>query len=117
MYSNAITAIQSYATIDYEGGLVGKLLKEERTETGNYGEIEALERLTMCLIKLKRADEAAQQMETYFKIYAGDLNRAAAPRIKKRIEKALKKPLKKLRKYNKNRKKEKKLNHKLTKLE
>lgn len=91
MYSKAIAAIQSYATIDYEGGLVGQLLKEESAETGCFGEIEAIERLTMCLIKLKRVREAVQQMESYFKLYLGDLNSAATPRIKNRIEKALKK--------------------------
>lgn len=91
MYSKAIAAIQSYATIEYEGGLVGKLLKEESAEAGCFGEIEAIERLTMCLIKLKRVKEAAQIMESYFKLYAGDFNSAAAARIKKRIEKALNK--------------------------
>lgn len=45
----------------------------------------------MCLIKLNRVDEAALQTEVYFKRYAGDVRRAAVPRIKKRIEKALNK--------------------------
>ncbi len=91
MYSKAISAIESYVAIDYEGDLVGKLLKEESAEIGYFGEIEALERLTVCLIKLNRVEEAVQQMESYFKRYAGDLNRAAAPKIQKRIENALKK--------------------------
>lgn len=91
MYYNAIQAIQLYINIDYEKGLVGKLLREESNESGPFGEIEALDRLTICLIKLKRVEEAAQQMEAYFKTYKGDLNRSAAKKIQTRIEKALRK--------------------------
>jgi hypothetical protein len=89
MYCNAIKAIQSYINIDYEKGLVGKLLREERNEIGLFGEIEALDRLTVCLIKLKRVKDAAQQMASYFKLYKGDLNGVVARRIQKRIGKAL----------------------------
>jgi len=89
MYIDAIAAIPSYALIRYERGLVGTLMDEEEEETGRFGEIEALDRLSMCLIKLRRAREAAERADKYFGAYRGDLNRAAAERITKRLRKAL----------------------------
>ena len=89
MYIDAIAAIPSYQLIKYEGGLVGQLMDEETEEIGRFGEIEALDRLTMCLIKLGRAREAAERTDEYFRLYRGDLGRAATKRIHKRIAKAL----------------------------
>ncbi|MDA2912446.1 hypothetical protein MYX77_00540 [Acidobacteriia bacterium AH_259_A11_L15] len=89
MYVQAIEAIPGYAFINYEKGLVGQLLGEEADELGRNGEIEALDRLTMCLIKLERSAEAAQHANNYFALYRLDLQRAASRRIAKRIEKAL----------------------------
>lgn len=89
MYVQAIEAIRGYACISYEKGLVGQLLDEEADEVGRSGEIEALERLTMCLIKLQRPTEADQHANSYFALYRRDLQLAASQRIAKRIEKAL----------------------------
>lgn len=89
MYVQAIEAIPGYAFINYEKGLVGQLLSEEADEVGRSGEIEALDRLTMCLIKLERSDEVTQHANNYFALYPLDLQRAASQRIAKRIEKAL----------------------------
>jgi hypothetical protein len=89
MYVQAIEAIPGYAFINYEKGLVGQLLSEEADEVGRSGEIEALDRLTMCLIKLERSAEATQHANNYFTLYSLDLQRAASQRIAKRIEKAL----------------------------
>jgi hypothetical protein len=89
MYIDAIAAIPSYALIKYEGGLVGTLMDEEQEETGRFGEIEALDRLSMCLIKLGRVREAVERADKYFSVYRGDLNRAAAQRIAKRLRKAV----------------------------
>ena len=89
MYIEAIEAIAQYASIKYEKGLVGDLLDEEAEEIGQAGEIEALDRLTMCLVKLERATDAAEHVNRYFTIYRRDLQLSAAQRIKKRIEKAL----------------------------
>lgn len=88
-YVQAIGAIPQYASISYEKGLVGKLVDEEAEEIGRSGEIEALDRLTMCLIKLERAAEAAQHVTGYFALYRRDLQLGASQRIAKRIEKAL----------------------------
>jgi hypothetical protein len=89
MYVQAIEAISGYAFINYEKGLVGQLLGEEADELGRSGEVEALDRLTMCLVKLERSAEAAQHADNYFALYRRDLQLAASQRIAKRIEKAL----------------------------
>ena len=89
MYVQAIEAVAHYASINYEKGLVGKLLEEEAQESGRFGEIEALDRLTMCLVKLEKPEEAASYADRYFATYRRDLQHGAAQRITKRIEKAL----------------------------
>lgn len=89
MYVQAIEATAQYASISYEKGLVGKLLDEEAEEIGRSGEIEALDRLTMCLIKLGRSAEATNHVNGYFDVYRRDLQLSASQRITKRIEKAL----------------------------
>jgi|GEM_PF-283051 len=91
-YVRAIEAVKEYAFISkesLENGIVGKLLEEEVEENGRRGEIEALDRLTMCLIKLGRSAEAAQYVKNYFALYRGDWELGAATQITKRIEKAL----------------------------
>jgi hypothetical protein len=89
LYVQSVESIRRYAFIDHEKGLIGQLLREEAEEFGRYGEIEALDRLTMCLIKLGRPAEAAQHAKAYFALYRRDLQLAAYQRITKRIEKAL----------------------------
>ncbi|RQT06584.1 hypothetical protein DF044_30050 [Burkholderia contaminans] len=89
IYIRAIEAIATYASIRYEGGLVGQLLDEDNAERGSAGEIEALDRLTLCLVKLGRDQDANDQAEQYFRLYRRDLTLATAERIRKRIDKAL----------------------------
>lgn len=89
MYIQAIQAIQEYAFITYEKGLIGQLLEEEAKELGVHGEVNALDRLTLCLVKLGRAKEAAQHSDNYFALYRRDLEYAAAKIIEKRVSKAL----------------------------
>ena len=89
MYIQAIKAIQTYAFITYEKGLVGQLLEEEAAELGVCGEVNALDRLTICLIKLGRPTEAAEHTDKYFVLYRRDLQYGAAKRIEKRVSKAL----------------------------
>ena len=89
MYVKAIDAIGEYASIHLETGLVGKLMEEEATEFGINGELEALDRLSLCLIKLNRPQEAANRADAYFALYRRDLHMSAALRITKRIQKAL----------------------------
>jgi hypothetical protein len=89
MYVRAIDALAQYASINWESGIIGRLLDEHAQEYGLCGEIEALDRLTMCLAKLGRANEAANHVQRYFAMYRGDLERPATERIRKRVEKAL----------------------------
>ncbi len=89
MYIQAIKAIQTYALITYEKGLIGQLLEEETEELGVCGELHALDRLTLCLVKLGRPEEAAQHTDNYFALYRRDLQFGAAKRIEKRVAKAL----------------------------
>jgi hypothetical protein len=89
MYVHAIEAIREYAFIGYEKGLIGQLVDEEDEELGRSGEIQALDRLTMCLIKLEKPDEAARHAHDYFALYRRDQQSAAFQRITKRIQKAL----------------------------
>ena len=89
MYKEAISKIQQYAFIDYERGLVGNLLAEESQELGWNGEVEALERLTLCLFDLGEIREAARMTDEYFTTYRRDLLSGAAKRIKRRLAKAV----------------------------
>jgi hypothetical protein len=88
-YKIAIGKAAEYAFMDVEGGLVGQLLKDECDELGRCGEPLALERLTMCLIKLGRVTEAVEVSAAYFSLYKRDLETQFATRVKARIEKAL----------------------------
>jgi tetratricopeptide (TPR) repeat protein len=89
IYIQAIEAIQAYAFITYEKGLVGQLLEEEAAELGVCGEVNALDRLTICLIKLGRPTEAAEHTDKYFALYRRDLQFGIAGRIVKRVDKAI----------------------------
>ena len=91
VYAQAVEAIRTYAAISFEKGLVGQLLEEESAELGINGELRAMDRLSLCLIKLGRPDEAACLADRYFALYRRDMQLAAAARITKRIEKARRK--------------------------
>lgn len=88
MYIQAIETIRSYCSINYEGGLVGQLLQEEAEELGYRGEIEAIDRLSLCLIRLGSPVEAVERVKTYFETFPRDLRYAKTEKIMKRIEKA-----------------------------
>lgn len=88
MYIEAIDAIPAYALVKCESGLIGQLLDEEADELGRRGEVESLDRLTMCLVKLERVSEAIQRSDDYFKRYRRDRDLGAFQRIEKRLNKA-----------------------------
>ncbi len=88
-YKKAIEKTTEYAFLDFEQGLVGQLLREETNELGRNGELEALDRLTLCLIKLGKASEAADRTAAYFSRFKRDLLLKSIEIINKRIEKAL----------------------------
>lgn len=89
MYIQAIESIQEYAFISSEKGLVGQLIDEETAEIGVRGEVEAIDRLTICLIKLGRHMEAGQRAASYFALYPGDLVYRTADRVMQRVHKVL----------------------------
>ena len=89
LYIKAIEDMHAYAFMKYQGGLLGKLQEEEAGELGHHGELDALDRLTMCLIKLGRPREASERMKAYFTLYRKDLCLKGSERITRRVEKAL----------------------------
>lgn len=88
-YLVAVDKISEYAFMDFEQGLVGQLLKEEADEEGRSGELEALDRLTMCLCKQGKGPDAQQHATNYFIRYKKDLLLKGSEKINKRIEKVL----------------------------
>ena len=87
-YYQAIANIASYATLKTEDGLIGRLLDEERQELGYSGDVEALDRLTLCLSRLGRGIEAQSAAEKYFAEYRADQSLRLAESIKKRVARA-----------------------------
>lgn len=88
-YRTAIASITAYATLKTEDGLIGLLLDEERREFGYSGELEALNRLTLCLTRHGRGKEAQAAVEAYFTEYRADLSLRLAESIKKRVAKSI----------------------------
>lgn len=93
IYMQALEAIPAYNSIKYEKGLVADLMEEECQEIGLFGEVDALERLVMCLLKQGRIDEANKKAEEYFETYRGDRNRVAYTRTMNRLKKAMEKQM------------------------
>ncbi|MGH7814297.1 MAG: hypothetical protein ACREQI_09890 [Candidatus Binataceae bacterium] len=89
IYEKAIEGIKEYSAINYRTGLVGKLLDEQTAESGRFGYIEAVNRLTICLIRLGQPVEAARHADDYFEYFRFDRGLAVYDRIARRIEKAL----------------------------
>jgi hypothetical protein len=84
-YKKAIAAIAEYSFIVDLGGLLGQLIREEREELGYRGEFVAIDRLTLCLKKLGRIEEAAAEADAYFDKYRGDLALKAAENVQRRV--------------------------------
>ena len=88
MYYRALACLDSYANIQYEGGLIGRLIDEERVENGTSGELLILDRLTLCLVRVGKGAEAQQAVEDYFRKYRADATLRGAEPIKKRVARA-----------------------------
>ncbi len=88
LYQEALERVEAYANIQSELGLIGRLLDEERQEAGLSGELQILDRLTLCLCRSARGPEAATLARDYFANYRADERLAMAERIKKRVAKA-----------------------------
>lgn len=84
LYLKALKKIKAYATIQPEGGLIGRLI-EELHENGIHGDVAILERLSFCLGKAGRFSEARNIVEAYFKTYRADRSLRAGARIRERL--------------------------------
>lgn len=91
LYYEAFGNIEAYASIQPEPDLVGFLLDERQKEDGVHGEIQILDRLTLCLCRNGRENKAIEVTNQYFTKYRADLSHGTAVRINKRIDKAVKK--------------------------
>ena len=87
-YYKAIEAIKDYTYIETDSGLLGKTIREEHEDVGYSGELSALNRLTICLCKLKRGKEALEACNYYFSLFKRDLSLSGAIAIQKRVAKA-----------------------------
>lgn len=83
--SHAIDAIEGYATMTLESGIVGQLIAEDMDEHDRSGELEALDRLTLCLSKLNRGADARVATERHFAKYRKDASLISSEQIKKRV--------------------------------
>ena len=90
-YRKAITNSAEYKFIRIMSwtGLLGQVMREECEEIGYRGEFLAIDRLTLCLVKLGRDAEAAKEAAAYFKKYKGDLQLKASERVRRRAKRAL----------------------------
>lgn len=85
LYYKALGQLSQYAGIQSEFGLVGQLLSEEIQENGLRGELQILDRLTLCLVRIGRRMEAAEVTERYFVAYRADIKLSSAAKITKRV--------------------------------
>ena len=81
-YSQALKAMREYESITLERGLVA-----EMGIGPNWGDPNILDRLTLCLSKLGRLEEAIAVTDSYFRDFPSALNLVAGKRISARIEK------------------------------
>jgi len=88
MYRRAMDAAAEYVFLVDEQGLVAELLREGREANGYSGEVRALDRLTMGLLKLGQVDEAKAAADAYFGRYRADISSSTGVRIRERLLKA-----------------------------
>jgi hypothetical protein len=88
MYRRAIDAAAEYVFLEDEQGLVAELMREAREANGYSGEVRALHRLTMGLLKLGQIDEAKAAADAYFNRYRADISCSTGARIRERLQKA-----------------------------
>jgi tetratricopeptide (TPR) repeat protein len=87
-YKQAISAIDEYESIKYEKGLIGELYERPKK-----GEPEILDRLSICLLRLGRVDEAVEEARLYFEKFPDAVSMSIGKRILSRIEKAKQKQI------------------------
>ena len=88
LYQQALEKLAEYAPIQPDLGLVGKLIDEDIAEYGLRGELQILDRLTLCLVRLGRGTEAKAAATAYFSAYRRDAQLSGAQKIEQRVAKA-----------------------------
>ena len=81
-YREALIAMYEYESITKERGLVADL-----GGGPDWGDPNILDRLTLCLIKLGRSDEAIEEADKYFTDFPSALGMTIGKRIKARVDK------------------------------
>jgi len=88
LYKESLQRLSGYAAIQPDLGLVGRLLDEEAVEFGLRGELQILDRLTLCLVRAGHSAEANAAATDYFACYRRDAQLSAAKTIEQRVAKA-----------------------------
>ncbi len=90
-YRNAIIKTLEYFNLDWEEDCLVKrisnMMDSEKEGMGKKGEIDAIDRLTLCLCKIGKNDEAKIEAINYFKKFPYDKTYKGYERIMKRINK------------------------------
>lgn len=81
----AFALVDQFANIDSERGLVGQILREMKEEGGLSGHVIVIDRLTLCLKRLKRLDEAKSHTEEYFQKFRADRTLVIAKKVLARV--------------------------------
>jgi len=84
-YHKALVTMREYEAITTERGLVA-----EMGVGPDWGDLNILDRLTLCLIKVGRIQEAVNESEKYFSDFPSALNLTVGKRVRARVEKARK---------------------------
>ena len=77
--------LKQFAGVPIETGLYARVFAEDVAANGPIGQISLLDRLTLCLLRVGRMDEARRYAEEYFSIFRSERRFAAAEQIAKRI--------------------------------
>lgn len=104
-YRRAIKAIAEYcgySQYDYMNDCLKKRINVEMEKSqGVHGEMEAINRLTMCLCKVSRKDEAKMEAHNYFSTYTFDYTYKGYFDIMKRVYKGEELPMEVLNTFKK----------------
>jgi hypothetical protein len=85
LYKEALSLLKQFAGTPIETGMYAKVLAEHVADNGPIGQISLLDRLTLCLVRAGRMDEARACAEDYFSFFKAERALGAAQRIAKRV--------------------------------
>lgn len=85
LYVEAFALLKQFAGVPIETGLYARIMAEDVADNGPIGQISLLDRLTICLVRAGRMDEARRCAAEYFSVFKRERTLAAAAKIEKRI--------------------------------